>query len=151
MAEWLRPDVLLAATVVLGACPRPRIVEAQVVTAAADGLRFWGCRHGGSLLLSELTLGGKDAKPATVMALKGAASHGTDDKDQPPVAGHESGDAMHRAIVPHLSSQRQSGHQGRGGYSVLDRELAAADAADECIPFGTSEDQRRPVGIAGVA
>lgn len=111
MAEWLGPDVLLAATVDLGARPRPRIMETQVVTAAADSLWFWGRRHGGSLLLGELTLGGKDAKPATVMALKGTANHGTDDKDQPPVAGHESGDAMHRAIVPHFSSQRQSGRR----------------------------------------
>jgi len=98
--ERLGPDILLAAAAVLGARPSARIVKAQVVAAAADGLRLGWRLERRAPLLRQVGFGGDDLQAPGVMALQRTAGHGADDEDKPP----EAQEVHHAAIFPQWCS-----------------------------------------------
>lgn len=100
--------VVLAAAVVDRAGPGPRIVEAQVVTAAADRLRIRRRLERLALGLGQLALCVEYREPAPVVILQPAARDRRDDEDQPPIAADEILDAVHAFILPHHRKQQQS-------------------------------------------
>src|SRR5580698_1471294 len=96
MAERLRADVLLAAAAFEGTGQRLRVVEAEVVRAAAN--RLWldrPRRHG----RAQLGLGLHDSEPAVVMPVDTLADRAgdaaTEDQRQPPVTLNKMNQSAH--------------------------------------------------------
>jgi hypothetical protein len=131
----LRPDVLLAATVIDRARRGIRVVEAQVMTASAD--RLWLGRLAWWLVLGlrKLALGRKDREPTPVVLLETAAEYRRQNEDKPPVALDETGDVVHVKYLPAFARARAT--------SAGDAKLAIASAAEERHPFRLREDQHR--------
>ena len=98
--ERFRPDILLAAATVLGARPSARIVKAQVVAAAADGLRLGWRLERRAPPLCQVGFGGNYLQAPGVMALQRTTGHGADDEDKPP----EAQEVHHAAIFPQWCS-----------------------------------------------
>lgn len=121
MPERFRADILLAAAPLDGAHRGLRVVEAEVVTAAADGLRAGRPANRLAPRLGQFALGLQDSYPTAMVLLQCAAEDRRNDEDKPPVAADEVSYGMHGFIFP--QSRRH------GQTSVGDGEFASLGAA----------------------